>query len=168
MDKLDQMDPRALLLKRGTRLLAKACGGNEAAGSVVSRSGETVRRWGDPEFPDTIPLYAAMLLEAECGKPILTRLLAELSGHALKPVEGEPAGACIDTAHADMLQGVTDLTREVIAAKRDGIITPNENSVIVRAGMQAQDAIGKLLIAATPSSPPQAPAPLRAVKSGEA
>jgi hypothetical protein len=65
-----------------------------------------------------------------------------------------------------------DLTREVVEAKRDGVITPNENAAISRAGMKAQDAIGKLLRAAgpTPSSPQEAtpPGAVRLLKPGQA
>lgn len=149
MDTLDQMDPRALLLKRGLRLLAKACGGNEAAAAIVDRSGETVRRWGDPELPETIPLHLAVLLEAECGKPILTRIMAELSGHGLSPLGGAPDGGCLVSAHAEAMMASAELTQTVVAAKRDGVITPNENAAITRDGLKAQEAIGKLIQAAT-------------------
>lgn len=170
MDKLDQIDQRTLLLKRGTRLLAKACGGNEAAGEIVGRSGESVRRWGDPAVPETIPVFFLAQLEAECGQPILTRMLAELAGHSLKPPTGEPAGACLASAHAEVMVAAADLTRTVVEAKRDGVITPNENAAIARAGVKAQAAVGNLMRAAGPGPLPprggQGPAPLSIVKDG--
>lgn len=147
MDKLDHIDQRALLLKRGTRLLAKACGGQEAAGDICGRSGETVRRWGDPNVPETIPVYMIALLEAECGQPLLTRMLAEMSGHALKPLKGEPVEGCIVTAHAEASLANAELHMTVLEAKRDGVITPNEAEKIGRAGVRAQAAVGKLLSA---------------------
>jgi len=165
VDKLDQIDQRALLLKRGTRLLAKACGGNEAAGDIVSRSGETVRRWGDTECPETAPIYAILQLEAECGKPIVTRMLAEMSGHALKPVSGEPAGACLATAHAEVMLAAAALTQTVVEAKRDGVITPNENAAIARDGVRVQSAVGNLMKASGPG-PAAAPPALAVVKAG--
>lgn len=165
MDKLDQMDQRALLLKRGTRLLSKACGGDEASGEVVSRSGETVRRWGDTNCPETAPIWAIALLEAECGKPIVTRMLAEMSGHALKAVSGEPAGACLASAHAEVMLAAAALTQTVVEAKRDGVITPNENAAIARDGVKVQSAVGNLLRASRPG-PAAAPAPLAVVKAG--
>lgn len=170
MDKLDQIDQRALLLKRGTRMLAKACGGNEAAGDIVGRSGESVRRWGDPAVPETIPAFFIAQLEAECGQPILTRMLAEMAGHLLKPQSGEPVGACLASAHAEVMVAAADLTRTVVEAKRDGVITPNENAAIAQAGIKAQAAVGNLLQAARPGPLPprgtQAGAALSIVKDG--
>lgn len=156
MDKLDQMDPRQLLLKRGARMLAKACGGDEAAGSVVSRSDETVRRWGDPNFPETMPIFCAVQLEAECGMPILTRLMAQMAKQALVPEEGLPAPETLRNANDDMMLAVLDLSREVIEAKRDGMITPNEQAKIQRKGIAASERIGDVLDAAGtgPAVPP--------------
>lgn len=145
MDKLDQIDQRALLLKRGTRLLAKACGGNDAAGDICGRSGETVRRWADPAVPETIPAYFVALLEAECGQPVVTRMLAEMAGQSLRPQKGEPVDGCMASAHAEAMIAQARLTQVVVAAKSDGIITKNEADAIARAGVEAQARVGHLL-----------------------
>lgn len=159
MDKLDQIDQRALLLKRGTRLLAKACGGNDAAGSILGRSGESVRRWGDPEAPETIPGFFIALLEADCGQPIVTRMLAELAGQELRPRKGEPVGGCLASAHAEAMIAHAELTQVLVAAKRDGVITPNEANAITRAGVKAQATVGDILKAARPGETRAQPAP---------
>lgn len=145
MDKLDQIDQRALLLKRGTRLLTKACGGQEAAGDICGRSGETVRRWGDPNVPETIPAFFVALLEAETGQPIVTRMLADMAGQSLRPLKGEPVDGCMASAHAEAMIAQAKLTQTVVAAKKDGVITENEANAIARAGVEAQAAVGNLL-----------------------
>lgn len=159
MDKLAQIDQRQALLKRGTRMLATACGGNEAAGSIIGRSGEAVRRWGHIDFDETIPVYQAMLLEAECGQPVVTRLLSEMSGHGLVPREGLSVEACLREAHNDFMLEALDLSRELIEAKRDGKITPNEQAGIQRRGLAVKERVGAILNLATPGPIRPNPAP---------
>lgn len=156
MDTIDAIGPDVLLLKRASRVLIKACGNLHEAGAIAQRSHEQMRRYGDPACPDTLPIHLAMRLEAECGQPYVTRAMAELSGHSLRPMKGREPGEALPIAFAESLMAGAEFQSVVARAKADGVITPNEENEISRAGAKAQARIGAVLqaVAGVVTPPP--------------
>lgn len=154
---LDTAEPGFLLLKRASRLLIKAAGGLQAAGEIAGRSHEQMRRYGDPASPESLPVHLAMRLEAECGQPYVTRALAEASGHALRPMQGRGSDGGLPMAFAEATMAGAEFHREVALAKADGVIPPNEENAIARAGAKAQAAIGTVLAVVAGATPPVPP-----------
>lgn len=160
MDTLDTIGPEILLLKRASRMVIKACGSLHEAGAIAQRSHEQMRRYGDPLCPDTLPIHLALRLEAECGQPYVTRALAELSGHSLRPIKAREPGEALPIAFAEATMAGAEFQSVVARAKADGVITPNEENEIARAGAKAQARIGAVMQAvAGVVAPPPAPQP---------
>src|SRR6185312_16646205 len=59
-------------LKAAQRDLIKMVGGIERAAEITSISKSHVGRWNNATDPDLMPINAALLLEAECGVPLIT------------------------------------------------------------------------------------------------
>ena len=167
MDSIDQTDDRLVMLKRATRVLIKACGKLEAAAEITGKSHEQMRRYGDPLCPETMPVFMIAQLEAECGEPYVTRQLAGMSRHSLRPEGARDVGPDLRTAYAMARVATATFDHTVAVAKADGVITPNEHKAISDRGAEAQAAINDVVRMSIGASTPAAT--LRAVeKAGDA
>lgn len=87
-----------------------------------------------------MPYRVALILEDDCGRPLLTRLMAEFNGRELS--EQTEAGREVNELSAqvaELVEQAGKLVVETVRAKADGIVTPNEadglrsiNAVIAR------------------------------------
>ena len=148
-----------LRIKAATRELVRACGGIVAAGETAHASKSEVSRWQGATDPDVIPLTAVLALEAECGMPIVTSVMADLHGQRL--TDEKPACAVeIAGHHAETLRHLADLISQGAAALADGRVTPAEAALLDRVAGQAEQALAPLRRALASVQA----APLRSVK----
>lgn len=117
------------------RLVVLVGGGNEAA--AQTRVGQqALDRYGSisAEHEDRFaPADVIADLEAACGEPIVTRKLAELSGHVLVPlpvVQGSTAR--LDQVTGKALMEVGQVFTRLGEARADGVICDNEAAALKR------------------------------------
>lgn len=110
------------------RDLIDACGGVERVAEMSSFSKSVVGRWRGPNDRDEIPYRVALILEDDCGRPILTRLMAEFNGRELGEANSG-SGAVVNSLSAqvaDLVEHAGKLVVETVRASADGIVTPSE------------------------------------------
>lgn len=121
-------------LKAAQRDLIKLAGGIERAADLTSISKSQVGRWNNAGDAEIMTLSAVLVLEAECGRPIVTSVMAELNGRRLADPQAErQAAACIFTAHADTARHAGELMSAAALAIADGQVTPAEADQLDRA-----------------------------------
>lgn len=148
-------------IKAATRDLVKACGGIVRAGELALTSKSEVSRWQSAADPDVITLPAILALEADCGLPLVTSVMADLNGQRLAGGE-EVSAVQIANHHADALRHAAELMAQGAAALADGRVTPAEAALLDRAAGDLERALAPLR---RTLSSVQA-APLRAVSGG--
>jgi hypothetical protein len=122
-------------VKSATRDLVRMCGGVVRAGEIANTSKSEVSRWQSATDPDVISLPAALALEAECGVPMITAVMAELSGRRLSdPVHdaSERGAANIAGHHAEFLRRAAEVTATTASALEDQSVSPAEAELIDR------------------------------------
>lgn len=113
--------------------LIKDCAGVERAARICGYGESTVGRWYDRNKPDVMPLMAVVALEADCGKPHVTEILASVTGRRLTDPENPPeTGADLLVAHAHVVNSQAALGMAVAEAASDGQITPAEAAAMDR------------------------------------
>ena len=116
-------------LKAATRkLLAAAGGGNE--GAKATRVGQQVLSsygsLGAEHAERFAPIDVIADLEAECGQPLVTRRLAELSNCLLVPLPIADGFDAVSRQTMRSAQEYAELIASVMAAKADGRIDAGE------------------------------------------
>lgn len=127
-------------IKTATRALVKLIGTHEGAGLVAGVSKSQMHRWASPTDAEMITLTAAMKLEAECGMPCISEVMASRLGNHLSRADGSPAPGCMVTAFAGVADEFGDVAGRVAEALHDGDMSPNEHTAIA-------DALTKLSVA---------------------
>lgn len=122
-----------LRIKAATRDLVKACGGVVRAGEIALVSKTEVSRWQAPGSPDLITIPATLALEADCGLPLVTQVMADMSGRRLSdPDADQRQQACLATNIAETLRKSAEVMTSYAAAIADGVVTAAEAEVIDR------------------------------------
>lgn len=79
----------SLSLKAAFRRLVEACGGQESAilipGMPIQRH-QALSEYGKIDHPGQARIDVIALMEADCGKPLVTELLARATHHVLVPL----------------------------------------------------------------------------------
>ncbi|GGF56542.1 hypothetical protein GCM10007301_15250 [Azorhizobium oxalatiphilum] len=128
-------------LKSATRDLIKVCGGVIRAGEIAHRSKSEVSRWQSVTDSDVIDLAAAIALEADCGMPLVTTVMAELNGRRLTDeVAAQSASSLLDR-HADVLRKSAETATLMARALEDMTITPAEAELLDRAASEQEAAL---------------------------
>lgn len=117
-------------IKTATRSLVKMIGTHENAGLVAGVSKSQMHRWGSTTDAELITLTAAMKLEAECGMPCLTEVMAARLGNHLVRTNGTAPPSCMVSAFAGIADEFGDVANKVAEAIGDGEISPNEFTAI--------------------------------------
>lgn len=139
------------LLKTGARALVNACAapgqtGPQRVEAMTGYSLGQISKWQSENAPDLMPLHVAAILEAASGKPIMTRMLASLTGHQLAVV-AEGGGGAVDLmteivritgSHARFQATAAD-------ALDDQKLTPREVKDLITSGMCLIDKMTGLL-----------------------
>jgi len=130
-------------IKTATRALVKMIGTHEAAGAIAGVSKTQMHRWAHPSDPDIITLPAAMKLEAECGMPCITEVLAAQLGNHLVRVDGSAPPGCMMTAFAGVADEFGEVAGRVADALDDGSVSPNEHTSISDALTKLSQAVSR-------------------------
>ncbi len=117
-----------LAIKGAMRRLTEACGGQESAASVTRVAPQTLNKYGHPHEAVYAPVDVIADLEADAGDPLVSRVLARLTGHVLVRLPEGADGSTRWHGHvADVAQGVGEVVRSMGAALADdGDISPRE------------------------------------------
>jgi len=109
------------------RDLIDACGGIERVAELTSYGKSTVGRWRSPGDRDEMPRPVILTLEADCGRPLITRLMNEFNGLTLaEKGAGSEAVAGLETLAASLVEQSGRFVVETIRARGDGVVTPSE------------------------------------------
>lgn len=102
--------------------LIERCGGQKRSGGLVSLSQQMMSCICDRKHSAMLSLRAKLLLEMECGAPLVTAVEAELLGYRLEPVAPRTANAdgTPYDAHAAVMTEVADLCRSFSVSVADG------------------------------------------------
>jgi len=129
-------------IKSATRDLVRKCGGVVRAGEVAHASKSEVSRWQSAADGDLIDICAVLALEAECGLPLVTTVMADLNGRRLaEPQEGEGDAVSVATQHAAAMRAAAELMAQGAKAFADGKLTPAEAELMNRAAAETLQAI---------------------------
>lgn len=132
-------------LKAAQRDLIKMCGGIVRAADLTSTSTSHVGRWNQAKDTDLMPINAIIILEADCGQPLVTSAMAELNGFRVEdPERAIKTTASIMTSLADTMQEAGALFASGAAAAADGKYTPAELTALERGAAVLNTKIGSL------------------------
>jgi len=131
-------------LKAAQRDLIKQCGGIERAGDITSFGKSTVGRWNNAADPELMPIPAVLLLEAECGIPHVTGIMADLNGRRLQDPDelGKTTGNIL-SRYAETVRQSGELMSAGAQAFADGKITPAEATQLDRVAADVERSLSE-------------------------
>ncbi|WP_454919242.1 hypothetical protein [Xanthobacter sediminis] len=160
-------DQFLMRVKAATRDLVRYCGGVIRAGDITCHSKTEVSRWQVVDHAAVIDLPAAMALEAECGMPLITAVMAEAHGRRLTDEAAAASAASLNARHSELLRAQGELSIHMAAALEDGTVTPTEADLLDRAAADQEEKLRRFRagLAAVRAAGPACPAaPLHAVR----
>lgn len=117
-------------LKAATHLLVREAGGQEACAMASERitRHQSFSEYSDRKRPDRfIAIDTVAEIERFASMPIVTRMLAELSGHVLLPMPQIADGLCrIDMLTAKAISQFGQMLTDLAEARADGEISTDE------------------------------------------
>lgn len=114
-------------LRSAQRDLIDACGGIERVGTLLSLGKSTVGRWRSPTDDDLMTIRAAMVLEEDCGRPLVTQVMAEFTGRRVTdPDERAEKIACLTGQVAELIGQASQLMARTAQAGADNHFTVAE------------------------------------------
>lgn len=132
-------------IKATTRDLVKACGGIERAADIALVGKSTVSRWQHAGEEDIIPLPAVLALETECGRPYITRIMADLNGRGLTDPEAEAdVAGTLATHHNGLMHKFAALSTDVASAMADGVVSPAEAEIVDRTASEMERSLAEM------------------------
>lgn len=139
--------PLNKVLKAATRRLVSECGGQESAalieGMPITRH-QSFSEAGSPAHPDRmLRVDVAVLLEADCGKPLVTAAMAKANGYALVSLHRVLAGRDpLGRITAQAMKETSEVFVRLGQALDDGVLSSAEGAHLDR---EIDEAIDKLL-----------------------
>ncbi|QEL26132.1 hypothetical protein FQV39_28635 [Bosea sp. F3-2] len=139
------------LLKTASRALVNACAapgqtGPQRVEALTGYSLGQISKWQSESAPDLIPIHIVAVLEAATGKPIVTRMLASLTGHGVAPISDEIGSA------GDLMLDVVRITGSharfttaAAEALEDQKLTPGEVKALLKSAMAHVDQMTALI-----------------------
>jgi hypothetical protein len=133
-------------IKAAQRDLIKRCGGIERAGEIAHMSKTQMGRFNSDSGADLMSLPVVLMLEADCGCPLVTEAMAELQGRRDRRADGgESAGnADVQMRHADVIVRMGEMVSAAAMAFADGRLTPAEAALMDRAAASVDRAVADL------------------------
>lgn len=132
-------------VKAAQRDLIKLNGGIERAAELTSISKSQIGRMNNPADGELMTLAAVVILEADCGQPVVTAVMAEANGRRLTDPEAERAAeVSVLSAHADVMRQSGELAHSMAVAISDGRVTPAEAQTIDRVAAKVAEANAEL------------------------
>lgn len=121
-----------LQIKAATRSLIKNCGGAEWASSVTRVNKTVLSDYQNVKRPDFyMPADVVTDLEAECGDPIVTKLLCSLAGGYYVPLPTQVGDEVLPAHLAQIGKEVADVFSAVSVALADGQLSAEEKDRIL-------------------------------------
>ena len=132
-------------IKAATRDLIKACGGVVRAGEIANASKSEMSRLQSATDPDIIGIPQALALQADCGLPLVTTVMAEMEGRRLTdPVaDGREASGVFSRA-ADSIRAAGEMMAGIATAQADGELTTAEAEICDRLAGEVERSVGQL------------------------
>lgn len=139
--------PSPEAIKAATRRLVKLCGGQEACallGTHAKNRHQYFSEAGSVAHPDTfLRLDVLAALEADCGEPVVSSLLAEATGHRMVPLPAiEAQRDALWRISAEAMKETADVFTRLGGFLADGVLTSAEGAHLTR---EIDEAIVKLL-----------------------
>jgi len=132
-------------MKAAQRDLIERCGGIKRVVVLANSSNGNVGRWNNPGDPDLMPVNVIRVLEADCGVPLITGVMAEASGRRLTDPEAErEADVCVLQSHAELMRQSAELANAIAMAISDGRVSPAEAHRIDRQASELERASSNL------------------------
>ena len=132
-------------IKAAQRDLIRLVGGIERSAEISSISKSHIGRMNNATDPELMPLHAVYALESECGVPVVTSAMAELSGKRLVDPESERgADHCLIAAYSETVRKAGDLISGGAVAIADLIVTPAEASKMDRDAAELEQGLAVL------------------------
>lgn len=104
-----------------------------------------ISRWGGDAYRDLPSLEVVFILEHISQKPIVSRALAQLSGHRLTPIaDDEAARDCFVSDLVELAGSSSRVTAEMSAALADGVVTPAEAKRVLAQMAPHQDTMTRV------------------------
>lgn len=129
-------------LKAAQRDLISLCGGIERSAGLTSMSKSQVGRWNNPADVEIMSVPAALLLEADCGQPLFTAVMAGLNGRRLTDPDADAATAGnLLASHAEVVRTFAELMTQSAQSLADGSVSPAEAQAWDRALSQLEQAV---------------------------
>lgn len=120
-------------LKAANRLLIKKNGGIEAAAAITSLSKTQIGRFNNDRDTELMPIPAVLRLEAECGDPAVTRVMATLNGCKLvDPESTKQEGACLLRGSLEVGARANEYQRNASVAYADLVVSRSEATQGIR------------------------------------
>jgi hypothetical protein len=114
-------------VKSAQRDLIKLVGGIERAAKISSISKSQIGRFNNPTDAELMSVSVVYSLEAECGVPVVTNAMAELSGRRLSdPDADREADVCVQRAKANLVSKLGELLSRSAEAGADGFVSVAE------------------------------------------
>lgn len=137
-------------LKAATRDLVKLCGGVERAGALCHMSKTEVSRWQTSGGP-IVPIVCVLALEADCGVPIVTTVMADINGRRLSDPDGgedeDGEAPAVMGRHAESVRAAAEMMAAGAAAFADGQLTPAEAEILDRTAATVERTLVPLRLA---------------------
>jgi hypothetical protein len=132
-------------IKAAQRDLIRLSGGIERSAEISSISKSHIGRMNNATDPELMPLHAVYALESECGVPVVTSAMAELSGKRLVDPEGEQgANHCLIAAYSDTVRKAGELISGGAVAIADLVVTPAEAMKMDRDAAELEQGLAAL------------------------
>ena len=132
-------------VKAATRDLVKYCGGVVRAGEIARVSKTEVSRWQSIGDEGIIPIPAMLALEAECGAPIVTTVLADLNDQRIvDPKEPANDAACVISRHADVIRSMASMVAVGATVMADNKVTAAGAEMLDRSASEVERSLAPL------------------------
>lgn len=129
-------------VKAAQRDLIKLVGGIQRAAEISSVSDSHIGRMNNARDTDLMPLSVVYALETECGVPVVTQAMAELSGRRLTDPDAEhKANIDVLTSYSNVMQQYATLMSTAAAALADGFVSNTEARAMDREAASIERAL---------------------------
>lgn len=133
-------------LKAANRSLIKKNGGIETPADITSLSKSQIGRCHNDSDTELLPIPAVLRLEAECGDPVVTRIMAGLHGRKISdPDSDSPDGRCLMRANAELNKLVGEYGANIAIALSDLHVSPAEGSRGIKDLQAVRDQIDEVI-----------------------
>lgn len=143
-------------LKSGFRDLFERCGGLARSGRLVGRTAAMLGKVNDRDEGAFLAIDATLLLERDCGEPVVTRVMAEILGFQLEGGGSAAAPRNPYGAVAEISREYAELVEQFALRTVDGVFSKADGAALDRelAGLIAKAEAFRRFIAAAQAAPP--------------